>query len=344
MLITFIPPARPSVETKIHIGSGVLGRIAEFTTNADFVVVLSDAGVNFIADDVAKNIRSPIRIEVPSGDASKSLAEADRIVTEMLDAGATRTTVLVCIGGGMLTDLGGFIASIFMRGIRCVLVPTTMLGMVDAAIGGKTAVNAGSRKNMIGTVTHPSEVLIDIDLLQKLPDTQLREGLVEAVKIAAIADATLFEWLETHLDSVLARDAAMMEECVTRAVQAKVRIAREDEQDQNRRLLLNFGHTVGHAVEALSHYTIAHGAAVSIGMVAEMKMLAVRGAERIGDLLRALDMPVDIPPAMKPEDLWAVMLSDKKNIGRTVRAAVPAGIGTGLVAEITEKQFKKLFT
>ncbi len=340
--LTLTPPAGASTITRILIGEGVTKDLRKALKGAEKVVVLFDEGIRGIAQTVAASLDAPLMISVPPGDASKSLVQVEKIVGTMLDAGCTRKTTLVCIGGGMLTDLGGFVAGVFMRGIPCVLIPTTLLGMVDAAIGGKTAVNAGQRKNMIGSITHPAHVFIDTALLTKLPEPQFAEGLAEMIKIAAIADAPYFEWLEDVLPQILERDPQIVLEAVERAVSAKVKIVEADDRDRDVRLLLNFGHTVGHAVEALSGYALAHGKAVSIGVAAEMSLAGFRESKRVTDLLAAAGLPLEIPSAMQAKDLWAVMKSDKKNEGGDVRIAIPKRIGEGTVVSVTEKQFTQL--
>ncbi len=345
--LTLTAPAHAPRATSIVIGKDTLTALPKILKDlkADRVAVLFDAGIKTIADGIIKNLGpNVIPVAVASGDASKSLAEVEKIVKKLLDAGATRKTVFVCIGGGMLTDLGGFAASIFMRGVPCVLVPTTMLGAVDAAIGGKTAVNSGGRKNMIGTIAQPHAVVIDMKLLLALPEAQLKEGLVEVIKIAAIVDLPFFEWLEDNIMAVLKRDDEACFECVSRAVEAKVKIVEADEHDREERLLLNFGHTVGHAVEALSNYEMAHGTAVGIGMRAEMALAKFKDARRVSALLDLLGLPSNIPASMKPAALWQAMQSDKKNEGGEVRVAVPTHIGEGSVHAVTEKDFLKLFS
>lgn len=340
--VTLTPPARGNAGTNIQIGSGALAYLSKLTKGHDRIVILFDESIAEIAQRLV--IADALRISVKSGDASKSLSEVDRVVSLMLENGCTRKTLLMCVGGGMMTDLGGFIASVFMRGIPCVLVPTTLLGMVDAAIGGKTAVNVGAKKNMIGTITHPQSVLIDTDLLASLPDAQLSEGLSEIIKIAAIVDHPFFEWLEEVMPQILKRHSIILEECVLRAVTAKVNIVQADEHDRDERLLLNFGHTVGHAVEALSEYKISHGHCVSIGTVAEMKLAAFKEASRVTKLLAEANLPIQIPVDMKPDDLWAIMLSDKKNEKGVVKMAVPKRLGEGAVQMLSKELFLTLFS
>ncbi len=344
--LTLTPPAHPVPVTKILIGNDVSTKLKTVikTDSFDRIVLLYDSGIESIAKRIEHSIGTCILLPVSSGDSSKSLAEVERLTALMLDAGCTRKTLLVCIGGGMITDLGGFLASVFMRGIPCVLVPTSLLGMVDAAIGGKTAVNAGGRKNMLGTITHPMCVIVDLALLKDLPAAQFSEGLVEIIKIAAMVDRPFFEWLEENMQSVLKRKEPEISECVTRAIEAKVRIVENDDHDRDERLLLNFGHTIGHAVEALSLYTLSHGAAVSIGMIAEMTALQSKDLKRVSALLEAIHMPLTIPEFLTRDALWNVMKTDKKNEGGAVRCAVPVSIGEGAVHTITSEQFSVLFS
>ncbi len=341
--LTLTPPAHSNIGTDIQIGPGALLHAKNITKDYDNIVVLFDEGIVSIAEKIIDAIGTCIRIPVHSGDISKSLTEVDRIVSVMLKAGCTRSTLLLCIGGGMITDLGGFVASVFMRGIPCIHIPTTLLGMVDAAIGGKTAVNAGTTKNIIGTITHPLAVFIDTALLQKLPDSQLAEGLAEVIKIAAICDAPFFTWLEAAMPKLLMRDSATLEECVFRSVAAKVHIVEKDEHDRDERLLLNFGHTVGHAVEALSQYKISHGNCVSIGVTAEMKLSGFTECERLQKILKQAGLPFEIPASMQPEDLWNIMLSDKKNEHGLVKIVVPTQLGKGEVQTLTKEKFQTLF-
>ncbi len=341
--MTLTPPARNNLGTEIYIGSGALGIAKNVAKGHDRIVILYDTGITSVAEKIIDSIGDCVRIPVKSGDASKSFTEVDRIISVLLEADCSRKTLLFCIGGGMISDLGGFIASVFMRGIPCVLAPTTLLGMVDAAIGGKTAVNAGQKKNMIGTISHPSSVFIDTDLLQTLPASQLAEGLAEVIKIAAIIDRPFFEWLEDIMPDILKRTPEILEECVLRAVTAKVNIIQADEHDREERLLLNFGHTIGHAVEALSMYKISHGNCVSIGIAAEMKLANFSESDRVIKLLGIAGLPLVIPVSMKPENLWRVMQSDKKNEAGAVRIVVPKRLGEGSVQVLTQETFLTLF-
>ncbi len=324
--IFLTPPAGTPRPTLIRIGDGAVGEIGDLVQTIgsfDAVVVLSDTGITPIAQRVIALIPHAISIAVPSGDASKSLTQVEGIANRLLEAGCTKRTLIVTVGGGMISDLGGFLSSIFARGTACIHVPTSVLAMVDAAIGGKTAVNLAKAKNMLGTIHHPLAVLIDIDIAAAVPQKTLAEGLVEAVKIACVHDSDLFEWCETHLSDVLTRDRAALTHIITKAITLKASVVMQDENDTLARLSLNFGHTVGHAIESLSGYSLSHGESVAIGMIAEMAQVGHGEIHRVHALLTALSMPTAIPRAMTAADLWQRMKSDKKNVGGSVRASVP---------------------
>lgn len=336
------PAPRSSRLYPIVIGKGAIGEIPRLAaeSGADGAIILCDERLAETAERLSKTLHAAPVIRVASGEASKSLRETERICAELVRLQATRQSLLVCIGGGMLTDLGGFVASIYMRGIRVVHVPTSLLSMVDAAAGGKTAVDLGNAKNLIGTIHQPAAVVVDINLLQTLPDPQLREGLVEVIKMAAILDARSFAWLEQNLKRALDRDDAAMEECIADAVRMKADVVGEDAHDDGKRLHLNFGHTVGHAVEALSQFAISHGRAVSIGMAREMAMQKTTDRERVLALLRMMDMPLAIPAEYDADALWRLMESDKKSLRGDVRIAVPTAIGAGTVRSISREEFR----
>lgn len=342
-LLSFTPQACTTTSTKILIGSNSIesfDKLIDAARSEDYVIVF-DRAVASVAKRIAQQCKDPLLIPVKSGDASKSMKEADRIIDVMLQHHCCRQTLLIAVGGGMITDLGGFVASVFMRGIPCILVPTTSLAMVDAAIGGKTAVNCKGRKNMIGTTQQPLGVIADTDILQTLPMQQFCEGLAEVVKIAAITDAKFFAWLEASMDAILQRRKHMLEECVTRAIQAKIAVVQRDERDHSDRQLLNFGHTIGHAVEAYSKYKLSHGQAISIGMTQEMRLVHFRSADRVMELLYKIDMPLELPRSMwtKKKDLWKLMQTDKKNVGGNVRISVPTEIGKGEVRGIERAEW-----
>ncbi len=342
--ISLTPPSHRATPYPIVIGSGSLQELKRIVTEAtpDRIVILHDERLKEVAANVSKMINGAASISVRSGEASKTLREVEKITEELQRLTCSRKSVVITIGGGMMTDLGGFIASIYLRGIRVIHIPTSTLAMVDAAVGGKTAVDLGTTKNILGTIHHPLAIIMDTDLLKKLPDTQFCEGLVEVVKMAAILDAASFDWMEGHLPKILKRDDQELTECIALAVRLKATVVEEDERDTGKRLFLNFGHTVGHAVEALSQFRIPHGQAVSVGMVCEMEMRKTEGRERVLALLQLMKMPIEIPKECIAEALWELMLRDKKSDASIVRMAVPVRIGSGEVCAIDQDAFFRI--
>ncbi|NOS66959.1 MAG: 3-dehydroquinate synthase [Candidatus Peribacteraceae bacterium] len=346
--ISIHPPAHQASEYPVLIGKDLLKQIPALIKDADRVAIVHDARMKELALSVSQNLKEATLISVASGEASKTMSEAQRLCGEFLKAGLSRKSAVIAVGGGMLTDIAGFAASVYQRGIKVIHIPTTLLAMVDAAVGGKTAVDLGHAKNMIGTIHQPAAIVMDIATLASLPKTALAEGLVESVKMAAILDDDAFVWMEKNLPAILKRDegvgarhALPLLECIARSVEMKAAVIEEDERETGKRMLLNFGHTVGHAVEALSHFAIPHGQAVSIGMACEMRMAQMPEAGRVLTLLNMMEMPTEIPAEQKTDALWELMTKDKKNSDGFVRMAVPDAIGHGSVKTITKDLFSR---
>src|SRR5690606_30629821 len=221
--------------------------------------------------------------------------------------GADRRSAIVAIGGGVTTDLGGFVAATYLRGIPWIAVPTTTLAMCDAAVGGKTGVDTPHGKNLIGAFHQPRAVVADPRVLASLPERTYREGLVEAVKHAAIADGDLFGWLERELASVLARDEAALEQLLRRSMAIKAAVVSADEREGGRRPLLSAGPTLAHAAEHASDYRLGHGAAVAIGLVLESRIGERLGrtepgtSDRLATLLGRMDLPILLPEGLDPQ-------------------------------------------
>ncbi|MDD5751001.1 MAG: 3-dehydroquinate synthase [Candidatus Peribacteraceae bacterium] len=319
-------------EYPVVVGQGTITELPHLLKSLepiDGMFIVFDENVREHAERVRTVLGEGSLISVPPGEASKSLKEVQRILRKLLDSGASRRSVLINVGGGMITDLGGFSASIYMRGIRCIHVPTTFLGMVDASIGGKTGVDFDEMKNVIGHYHHPSAVVEDTDFLSDLSQHHLCEGLVEVIKIAVMCDAGFFSFLEEHVKEILRKDAALLEQCICRAVELKASVVKGDERDDGKRMFLNFGHTIGHALEAASSFRISHGEAVGIGMVAEMNLVRSSDVERVRMLLREIDMPTEMPEEYGMETLLPLMRRDKKNTAAGIRMAVPRVLGKG---------------
>jgi 3-dehydroquinate synthase len=272
-------------------------------------------------------------ISFPAGEGSKSRRVKDEIEDGIITLGAGRDSALVALGGGVVGDLVGFVAATFNRGVPYVQIPTTLIGMVDSAIGGKTGINHAAGKNLIGAFHQPAAVYVDVDYLKSLPPRHFISGMAEVVKCGVIADRRLFHYLEAHLDRVMRRDPDVMSRIIEACVRIKGRVITEDPRESNRRKILNFGHTVGHALETLTGYRLHHGEAVSIGMVAEARiasragLLPERAAGRLTDLLARLDLPTSLPRSIEPAAILKVAHRDKKARLGKIAYALPARIG-----------------
>ena len=272
-------------------------------------------------------------VSFPAGEGSKSRRVRDEIEDGIIRLGAGRDTALLALGGGVVGDLVGFVAATFMRGIPYIQVPTTLIGMVDSSIGGKAGINHPAGKNLIGAFHQPSAVYIDVDYLKSLPDRHYASGLAEVIKYGVVADRALFSSLETHLERIQKREPDLMSRVIEACCRIKAKVVMEDPNESNRRKILNYGHTVGHAIETLSGFRLAHGEAVSIGMVAEARvavrlgMLSLEAAERIAGLCERTGLPTAVPPALTPAAILEVARHDKKNRLGRIAYALPIRIG-----------------
>ena len=268
-----------------------------------------------------------------AGEASKSREVWGALSDRMLGAGLGRDSAVLALGGGVAGDLAGFVAATYMRGLPFVQVPTTLLAMIDASVGGKAGVDTPAGKNLVGAFHQPCSVVIDPELLRTLPPEHLRAGLAEAVKHGAIADREYLDWIEASADELLAGDPEALTRLIVRSVEIKAEIVARDEREAGPRKLLNFGHTIAHAVEALSGFHLLHGEAVAIGMVAEARVaertgVAGRGTtERLRRVLERLGLPCSIPVHWSADEVVARTRSDKKTRGGRVEYALISGPG-----------------
>lgn len=280
--------------------------------------------------------------EVTPGETSKELLALSDIYYWLLDQGADRSSFILAIGGGVVCDVAGFVASTFMRGIRFGFVATTLLAQVDASVGGKNGVNLGGYKNIVGTFTQPEFVICDADFLHTLPDTELRNGLSEIIKHALIRDEEKFRFLESQRDLVMARDKSAIDYLVSRSVEIKAAIVQADEREHGERKLLNFGHTWGHAIEKVKR--IPHGQAVSIGMVFEAGMSVKMGLLNEGQKSQIIKVLIDyglpVFAEIDSEVIIEAMLKDKKKIGKSIHFVLLNGIGKGVVKEIAADEIR----
>ena len=281
---------------------------------------------------------------LPDGEVHKSLASADRLFTALAKSGASRDATVIALGGGVVGDLAGFAAALWMRGVSLVQIPTTLLAMVDSSVGGKTAVNLSQGKNLVGAFHQPRAVLIDPLLLATLPKRELRAGLAEVVKYGAIGDGAFFSWLEHHAEALLTLRPDSTAEAIERSVRHKAGVVARDERENGERALLNFGHTFGHAIEALGEYRgLNHGEAVAVGMILAAELSARIGMatsadyNRLNDLLARLGLPTRIPPGQTASQLLEAMRLDKKALSGELRLVLWRGIGQAeLVAAVPD--------
>jgi 3-dehydroquinate synthase len=322
----------------IVIGSGLLGGSFDLSTHVsgpDCLVVTNETVEPLylealLADLPGKQVRA---ISLPDGEEYKTLETVEDILDTLVEAGANRDTTLVALGGGVVGDITGFAAACYMRGVRFIQVPTTLLAQVDSSVGGKTGVNHASGKNLIGAFHQPQAVLIDTDTLKTLPDRELRAGLAEVIKYGAIVDAKFFAWLEDNIESLLARDAEALAVAIQRSCELKAEIVAEDEREGGRRAILNFGHTFGHAIERCQGYgDWLHGEAVAAGMVmaAELSGGDETGLGRLETLLERAGLPTR-PPAIAAADLLAAMGMDKKVMQKRLRFVLLRALGDAFV-------------
>ena len=267
---------------------------------------------------IIKSISTKI-ITIPPGEQSKSRAIKQYIEDKMLEQHCGRDTVMIALGGGVVTDLAGFVAATYCRGIPVIYIPTTVIGMVDASIGGKTGINTPFGKNLLGTFTSPKAVFINPKYLETLPEREYLSGFSEVIKHALIYDAGYFYFIESNIDAIKERDQSILEKIIRRSCEIKMEIVSADEKETGKRVILNFGHTIGHALEKLSDYQLSHGEAVAIGMVAEsflsmkLKHLSSENLNRIMVCLRAIGINCYVPIQFSKDDLLSAMARDKKN-------------------------------
>lgn len=276
---------------------------------------------------------------LPDGEEYKGFASAERIFHRLAAMRASRDVTLVAFGGGVIGDLTGFAASLWMRGVPFVQIPTSLLAMVDSSVGGKTAVNLPSGKNLIGSFWQPNAVFADVALLRTLPQRELCAGFAEVIKYGAIIDPAFFSWLEEHATELLERDMDLLLEAVARSVQHKANIVVRDERETGDRMLLNFGHTFGHALEVAHAYRgILHGEAVAIGMACAAQLSAelyggdlARDSARLDALLTRFGLPVSTRLRARPEDMASIMRLDKKVLDGQLRLILWRGVGQARV-------------
>jgi 3-dehydroquinate synthase len=328
-----------SLAPRIERLAGKLPRRVFVLTSPEIWALWSEAFLSSFAEP-------PIALFLPSGEKHKTLSSVEGLARQMAAAGGDRGSLLIAFGGGIVGDVGGFLASIFMRGIPYVQVPTTFLAQVDSSVGGKTGVNLPEGKNLVGSFHHPLAVFADIGVLGTLPERELRAGLLESIKSGIIRDRSLVRFMEEHAGEVLGREAKALEKVIAASIRMKARVVSLDERESGLRMILNLGHTVGHALEQATGYkSLLHGEAVGWGMVAALFLARQRGLisraqfERLESLIYLYG---PLPPLkLRAARVVAATGGDKKNVGGVRRFVLPVGIGdAGVVEDVTAAELE----
>ena len=330
---------------EICIGRNIIDRaglIAIKNNWASRYVIVTDSNVARLHGERVKTklhesgLKADI-IEFPAGEKSKTIETALQLANRLLDLGVDRKSALIALGGGVVGDITGFVASIYMRSIPYIQIATSLLAMVDSAIGGKTGVDFGNGKNLLGTFYQPKAVFIDIDFLNTLPEKEFRTGLAEIVKYGIIDDPELFALLEKEGTALPEQDLEVLEQIISKSGRIKKGIVEIDENERGLRRILNFGHTLGHAIESESGYSISHGEAVAIGMIGaarvseKMKYLNTAESTRIENLLESIGLPTRVPAGIQPEGVLNKIKMDKKKEGDKIPFVLIKKIGVPFV-------------
>jgi 3-dehydroquinate synthase len=330
----------------IRIGTGLLSRLGLWLKERDLsgkAVVITDTTVKGLYGEAVNEALANAGfdatvLEVPPGEEQKTLATAARLYGELTGAYAERSTPIIALGGGVIGDLAGFVAATYMRGVPLVQVPTTLLAQVDSSIGGKTAVDHGEMKNMIGAFYQPQLVVADIDTLQTLPEDELASGMAEVIKGAAIRNRNLFNYLNINMKKVRELHPVVLEDIVLETARIKADIVAQDEKESGLREILNYGHTVGHAIESVSGFKIKHGQAVAVGMIAAgrisclMDLLSESDVSRLEEVIISAGLPTRMS-GFKREEIMLALRHDKKVLHDRVRFILLKSIGNAFVTD-----------
>jgi 3-dehydroquinate synthase len=331
----------PAVDERgytIFFGNGFLDSVLEqvaqqFPQNRPFLITdrhLQEAG-HMRTLVSGKNV--PLYVIDPPGEVSKHVHTVISIIEAMEKAALGRDTVVLALGGGTVGDIAGFAAAVFKRGVPVIQIPTTTLAQADSSVGGKTGVDSSLSKNAFGAFWHPAAVYIDVKTLQSLDERQYRAGLVESVKHGIIADKAYFEYLEAHMDAILQRQPDVLTEIAFKNCRIKGHVVEIDPQEKNMRRILNYGHTIGHAVESASMYELLHGEAVAIGIMGagfiemEMNLTTPERLQRVRAILEKLEMPLHIPVPIELKTVLDLIRHDKKAVDKWPRFVLTKELG-----------------
>ena len=338
----------------IFIGEGAslsLENFDGYIAGKDIAIVTNEVVAPLYLNEISDLFSNMNVIEyiLPDGEQEKKLKTVHKIIDRLMEAGFGRDSTLIALGGGVVGDITGFTASIFMRGINFIQIPTTLLAQVDASVGGKTAVNHKSGKNLIGSFYQPKCVICDSIFLATLEATEISAGLAEIIKYGLIFDSEFFQWLQKNMQQILSNDRAAVDYVIQRSCAIKAEIVAQDEKEQSVRALLNFGHTFGHAIEKLTGYgNWTHGDAVAVGMVLaarlseNMSLITPEDVQNIEEILTAANLPISLPN-IDPAELLAAMQSDKKVKDRNIQLVLLKNIGEAfLTADYSQEDLANI--
>ena len=358
---TTITVRAASASYDVEIGAGLLGLVGErvdgllaggLSAGKQRAFVVTSAEIDRLwGEQLAAGFPAPLtKLMVPAGEEHKRLATVERLAEELAQQGADRDSILIAFGGGVIGDMTGFLAAMYMRGIRYVGVPTTLLAQVDSSLGGKTGVNLAAGKNLVGAFHHPLAVYADTATLATLPARELRAGLQESVKAGIIRDRALFDFLDEESAAVLAGDRAALTRVVAESVRVKADVVNADERELGVRMILNLGHTLGHAIEAATGYKqLLHGEAVAWGMIAAVGIATKRGRVSAADAER-MERVIRVYGPMRgfsadAGELVALTAKDKKNRSGARSFVLPVGIGEAVVVlDVSEAELMRAAT
>ena len=332
---------------EIVIREGLLGDVgrdlAEHNIARRYVVVADDRVASLFAKVLLDGLKAAgleaDLLTFPHGEASKNMATVAELAGGLARLGLDRGDGLIALGGGVTGDITGFLASIYMRGIPFVQVPTSLLAQVDSSVGGKTGVDIPEGKNLVGTFYQPRRVYIDTAVLARLPEEELLNGLAEVIKYGVIYDADFFRQLAAQREAVVARDQKVLAAVIARCCTIKAEVVVADEREADRRRILNFGHTLGHAVEGASGYTLAHGLAVAIGMAAAGEIAAAKGmwsreeADELRRVINAYGLPVTVPRQLDRQEIKKYLKTDKKTVAGRPFFVLPVTMGSVVITD-----------
>jgi 3-dehydroquinate synthase len=321
--------------TSIHLSKAGWEKFPNLSTYSSCAIISDDNVYPIYGKSLANLTRIPVtEVIFPAGEQSKSVHTMESCWRKMSQHNLDRQSIVIGLGGGVVTDIAGFVAATYMRGVDLIQIPTTLLGMVDAAIGGKTGIDLPEGKNLVGSLYQPRQIFISLPLLSTLPKREMISGLAEVIKYGVIGDPELFEYLEAHIDQILNKDSEALHFIIERSCRMKADVVAQDESERGLRAILNFGHTFGHALETLTHYsTFTHGEAVAIGMCCATRMSIKMGLcdpgllNRLENLCTKAGLPTKLPQNIDCNQFIEAMTHDKKAQSRKINLILVQKLG-----------------